>query len=96
MTFEYFNTKFHHDRWKQKQPFTFWYCVNNFYPWKDIVRKKVSKLRSIAVPRAFYGNTYNFILYVLQLAMWVNLVIKLIKVVHDDLSYVTHSPLDEK
>ncbi len=50
-TFEYFNTKFHRDRWKQKQPFTFWYCVNNFYPWKDIVGKKVSNLRSI-VPGA--------------------------------------------
>ena len=34
----------HHARWKQKQPFTFWYCVDNFYPWKDIVGKKVSKL----------------------------------------------------
>ncbi len=44
----YFNTKFHLDRWKQKQPFTFWYCVDNIYPWKDIVGKKVSKLRSIA------------------------------------------------
>ncbi len=46
-TFEFFNTIFHHARWKQKQPFTFWYCVNNFYTWKDIVGKKVSKLRYI-------------------------------------------------
>ncbi len=56
MTFEYFNTKFHRDRWKQKQPFTFRYCVDNFYPWKDIVGKKVSKLRSIAELREFYGT----------------------------------------
>jgi hypothetical protein len=27
-----------------------------FYPWKDIVGKKVSKLRSIAELRAFYGT----------------------------------------
>ncbi len=53
MTFKYFNTKLHHDRWKQKQPFTFWYCDDNFYLWKDIVGKKVSKLRSIAELRAF-------------------------------------------
>ncbi len=50
--------KFHHARWKQKQPFTFWYCVDNFYPWKDIVGKKV--LRSIAEPKAFYGTIYLF------------------------------------
>ena len=56
MTFEYFNTKFHLTIWKQKQPFTFWYRIDNFYPWKDIVRKKVSKLRSIAELRAFYGT----------------------------------------
>ncbi len=55
MTFEYFNTKFHRDRWKQKQPFTFWNCVDNFYPWKDIVGKTVSKLWSIAELRAFYS-----------------------------------------
>jgi hypothetical protein len=58
MTFEYFNTKFHRDRWKQKQPFTFWYCVDNFYPWKDIIGKKVSKLRFIAELRAFYGRPF--------------------------------------
>ncbi len=52
---EFFNTKFHRDRWKQKQPFTFWYCVDNFYPWKDIIWIKVSKFRSIAELRAFYG-----------------------------------------
>jgi hypothetical protein len=34
---------------------TFWYCVDNFYPWKDIVGKKVSKLRFIAELSAFYG-----------------------------------------
>ncbi len=62
MTFEFFNTKFHRDRWKQKQSFTFWYCVDNFYPWKDIVGKKVSKLRSIAKLRAFYGNPYNAVI----------------------------------
>ncbi len=39
--------------WQMK---AFWYCVNNFYTWKDIVRKKVSKLRSIAELRAFYGT----------------------------------------
>ncbi len=33
MTFEYFNTKIHRDRWRQKQPFTFLYCVDNFYLW---------------------------------------------------------------
>ncbi len=37
----YFNTKLHRDRWKQKKPFTFWYCVDNFYPWKDIVDVEV-------------------------------------------------------
>ncbi len=56
MTFEFFATKFHRARWKQEQPFTFWYCVDNFYPWNDIFGKKVSKLRSIAELRAFYGN----------------------------------------
>ncbi len=50
MTFEFFNIKFHH-------AFTFWTCVNIFYPWKDIVGKKVSKLRSIAELMAFYGTT---------------------------------------
>jgi hypothetical protein len=29
---------------------------DNFYPWKDIVGKKVSKLRSIAELRTFYDN----------------------------------------
>jgi hypothetical protein len=43
MTFEHLNTIFHHVRGKLKQPFTFWYCVDNFYPWKDIVGKKVPK-----------------------------------------------------
>ena len=66
MTFEYFNTKFHRARWKQKQPFTFWYCVDNFYPWKDIVGKKVSKLRSIAELGAFYGNKYPVSLILLK------------------------------
>ncbi len=56
MTLEFFTTKFHRARWKQKQSFTFWYCVDNFYPWKDIVGKKGSKLRSIAELRAFYGT----------------------------------------
>jgi hypothetical protein len=45
---------------KHDKPFTFWYCVDNFYPWKDIVGRKVSKLRSIAELRAFYGNFYIF------------------------------------
>jgi len=31
-------------------------CVDNFYPWKDIVGKKLSKLRSIAELRPFYGT----------------------------------------
>ncbi len=48
MTFEHFNTIFHHVRGKHKQYFTFGYCADNFYPWKDIVGKKVSKLMSIA------------------------------------------------
>jgi hypothetical protein len=30
--------------------------LDNFYPWKDIVGKKVSKLRFIAELRAFYGT----------------------------------------
>jgi hypothetical protein len=59
MTYEHLNTIFHLVRGKHKQPFTFWYCVDNFYPWKDIVGKKVSKLGSIAELRAFYGiNIY--------------------------------------
>jgi len=56
MIFALIDTKFHQARWKQKRPFTFWYCVDNFYPWEDIVGKKVSKLRSIAELRALYGN----------------------------------------
>jgi hypothetical protein len=52
--------KFHRARWKQKQSFTFWNCVDNCYLWKDIVRKKVSKLRSIAELRAFYGTFLLF------------------------------------
>jgi hypothetical protein len=56
MTFEYFNTKSHRDRWKQKQPFTFWYCFVNFYPWKDIVGKKMSKLRAFYVPSEKYPS----------------------------------------
>jgi hypothetical protein len=46
MTFEHLNTIFYHVR----------NCVDNLYPWKDIAGKKVSKLRSIAELRAFYGN----------------------------------------
>jgi hypothetical protein len=44
---------------KAKAAFYFFlYCVFNFYPWKDtsIVGKKLSKLRSIAELRAFYGS----------------------------------------
>ncbi len=41
---------------KAKAAFYFLYCVDNFYPWKDIIGKKVSKLRSIAEHRAFYGT----------------------------------------
>ncbi len=59
MTLEFFTTKFHRAGWKQKQPFTFWCCVDNFYPWKDIVGIKVSKLRSIAELRAFYGMFFS-------------------------------------
>ncbi len=62
MTFEQLNTIFHHLRGKHKQPFTFWYFVDNFYPWKDIVGKKVSKLRSIAELRAFYGTFWHVFL----------------------------------
>ncbi len=32
------------------------YTVDNFSPWDDIGRKKMSKLRSIAVLRAFDGT----------------------------------------
>jgi hypothetical protein len=35
--------------------FTFCHYIDNFSPWEDIVRKKVSKLRSIAELRAFDG-----------------------------------------
>ncbi len=59
MTFEHLNTIFHHLRGKQKQPVTFWYCVDSFYPWKDIVGKKVSKLRAIVEVRAFYKQQVN-------------------------------------
>ncbi len=56
MTFEYFNTKFHRDESKSSLLLFDIICsVDNFYPWKDIVGKKVSKLRSIAELRAFYG-----------------------------------------
>ncbi len=34
---------------------------SNFYPWKDIVGKKVSKLRSIAELRAFYGCLHSLL-----------------------------------
>jgi hypothetical protein len=44
---------------KAKAAFYFWYCVDNFYPWKDIFGKKVSKWRSIAELRVFYG-TYSW------------------------------------
>ncbi len=60
MTFEFFTTKFYRARRKQKQPYIFLYCVDNFYFWKDIVGKKVSKLRSIAELRAFYGKVYIY------------------------------------
>jgi hypothetical protein len=33
--------------------------IYNFSPWEDIVRKKVSKLRSIAELRAFDGTQYE-------------------------------------
>jgi hypothetical protein len=57
MTFEFFTTKFYHARWKQKQPFTFWYCAYSFYPRKDIiVGKRCRSLRSIAELSAFYGT----------------------------------------
>jgi hypothetical protein len=39
----------------------FGYCVDNFYPWKDIFGKKVSKLRSIAELRAFYGTVLTLL-----------------------------------
>jgi hypothetical protein len=32
---------------KAKATFYFLICVNNFYPWKDIVGKKVSKLKVV-------------------------------------------------
>jgi hypothetical protein len=62
MTFKYFNTKLQHARLKAKAAFYFWYCVDNLYPWKDIVGKKVSKLWSIAELRAFYGSLYTMFL----------------------------------
>jgi hypothetical protein len=55
MTFEHLKTIFHYVKGKHKQPFTFWYCVDKFYPWKDIVGKKVSKLKPIAELWAFHG-----------------------------------------
>jgi hypothetical protein len=55
MTFEYLYTIITHARGNHKQPFIIGYCVDNFYSWKDIVGKKVSKLRSIAELRAFDG-----------------------------------------
>ncbi len=33
-------------------------CVDNFYPWKDIVGKKVSKLRSIAELRDLQYSSF--------------------------------------
>ncbi len=41
MMFEHLNLIFYHVRGKYKQPFTFWYCVDNFYPWKDRGKKGV-------------------------------------------------------
>ena len=56
MTFEYLYTIITHARVKHKQPFSIGYCVDNFYYWKDIEGKKVSKLRYIAELRAFDGR----------------------------------------
>jgi hypothetical protein len=53
-------------RWKQKQPFTLWYCADNIYPWKDIIGKKVLKLRSITELRAFYGTYANLAVQIIQ------------------------------
>ncbi len=90
MTFEYFNTKFHRDRWKQKQPFSFCYCVDNFYPWKDIVGKKVSKLRSIAELRALVLRE----IYLWRNPKWVSsLLIKRLVNLHDDTSHMRDSTL---
>ncbi len=66
MTFEFFTTKFQHATWKQTQPVTFCYCVDNFIPWKDIIGKKVSKLRLIAELRAFYGRYFASVNVTLQ------------------------------
>jgi hypothetical protein len=44
------------------QQFTFCHYIDNYSPWediKDIIRKKVSKLRSIAELRAFDGMFYK-------------------------------------
>ncbi len=40
---------------KNLQQFTFCHYIDNCSPWEDIIRKKVSKLRSIAELRAFDG-----------------------------------------
>ncbi len=68
--FEYFNTKFLCDRWKQKQPFTFWYCVGNFYPWKVIIGEKMSKLRSLAELGAFHGTPRNSYVSYIDSYIW--------------------------
>jgi hypothetical protein len=48
---------------KNLQQFTFCHYIDSFSPWEDIVRKKVSKLRSIAELRAFDGTTlYNMLI----------------------------------
>ncbi len=57
-SFEHLKTIFHHVRGKHKQPFNFWYCVNNFYPWKYIIGKKVST--KLSTPGDF-GNSTTFL-----------------------------------
>jgi|688.fasta_scaffold534592_1 hypothetical protein len=47
---------------KEPEPFTFWYCAYNFFPWKGTVGKKVLELRSIAELRAFHGILYTYII----------------------------------
>ncbi len=79
MTFEFFTTKLHRARWKQKQTFTFWYCVDNFYPWKDIIGKKVLKLGSIAELRTFYGNLlpkYHYNYLVMDTEIFISMMLK--------------------
>jgi hypothetical protein len=59
MTFEYFNTNSTVLDESESSHLLFDIVPTTFIPGKDIVGKKVSKLRSIAELRAFYGILGN-------------------------------------